>query len=132
MHRIDEGFFRGFLEDSIVAIQDVILKTQSQGALSFTIFEMLQHRVPLLMLEMLFYPGVRYQTKLKRVDLFPLDLEGLVKLLASLENLKRDVFFYKGKVSRVETLENSLKVLKNLERSKSHGSISVLMNARLL
>jgi len=80
--------------------------------------------IPEDVLHNLFFPGNRYRSSVKLIDLGLLDFEGLVERADRLDQLIRELTFYKQPVTRKLMLEDSFKLLRLIEKSKRKGSLS--------
>jgi hypothetical protein len=122
---VQVGFVRGFLEDRIVDLTKEIFLIFKKGS-ETGLVPYFGDIIPQDLLQSIFYPGTRYLDKPKLVDLNQLDEAQLLDRISSLEGLLRDLEFYKQtKVRRKLEVENSLKLLSLVERSKRKGSISI-------
>jgi len=125
--RLNQAFLRGYLEDRIVDLTRSchISVTKSVGELRRVIgVDTFGCMVPEYILQGLFFPGIRYLTPVKLVDLNLLDLNGLLERISQLEQLQRDLRFYTLSVKRKNMIDDSFKLLRLLMKSKRGGSAS--------
>lgn len=120
--QLNQAAARGYLEDRIVDLYKLLHKTQKSYLKECN--QVIGDLVPEFVISSLFYPGVKYLTPVKLVDLNTLSFEELVERVDKLEQLHREFTFYKASVTRKLVLEDSFKLLKLIMKSRRHGSLS--------
>jgi len=80
--------------------------------------------IPECVFESLFYPGLKYISPVKLVDLDTLSFEDLVARIDKLEQILRDFRVYSISIKRRLVLEDSFKVLRIIMKSRRYGSLS--------
>jgi len=124
---LNQAAARGYIEDEIVSrYRDIELRLKDHLKDMAAIVEVgnVHGMIPIDVLADLFFPGVRYRNSVKLVDLNSLSFEELVDRLDRLDGLIRDLTFYKQPVKRKLVLEDSLKLVRLIEKSKRRGSLS--------
>jgi hypothetical protein len=125
--RLNQAFLRGYLEDRIVDLTNschLSVKNCVRELREVIGKDTLGCMVPEYILQGLFFPGTRYLDPVKLVDLNLLDLNGLLDRISRLEQLQRDLQFYKLSVKRKDMIDDSFKLLRLLMKSKRGGSAS--------
>ena len=118
---------RGYLEDYIVDRYRDIERNLNKhlDEMAAIVQEGNVHgMIPKEVLQDLFFPGSRFWDSVKLIDLNTLSFEDLVERADRLDQLIRELTFYKHPVKRKLMLEDSFKLLRLIEKSKRKGSLS--------
>lgn len=118
-----DGFIRGYLVSSL---EDKYLEiVERLKELPNSVEKLCEGVFPSDMFMPLFFPGKRFLTPPKRPDFESMELEEQLALLEDYEQLLRDTRFYETKPERKLYLENSLKLIKFVEKARKKGEIIV-------
>lgn len=128
--RLNQAAARGYLEDQIVdlykKVGPVTDSTLMELKRSFDPSENAIGRfIPNETVLSLFYPGSRYRDSVRLVDLDTLSFEELADRVDRLQQIQRDINFFKMPVKRALVLEDSFKLLRLIMKSRRKGSISM-------
>lgn len=117
------GLIKGYLTDKIadqyIIIKDIIKDLDSH------VEPLVKGLVPTDTFIDLFLPGPRFRNLPKLRDLEPLSMEELLEIEAEYDSIIRDLNFFKIKPDRKESIENSLKLIKFIEKSRKKGELLV-------
>jgi len=124
---LNQAAARGYIEDYIVdryrAIE-LVLKNHVDEMSAIVEVGNVHGMIPKEYLHDLFFPGTRYRDSVKLVDLDSLEFEDLVGRADKLDQLIRELTFYKIPVKRRLMVEDSLKLIRLIEKSKRKGSLA--------
>lgn len=125
--RLNQAAARGYMEDYIVDrykeielllghYLDDLCDVVNQGSV--------HGLFPKEVLRPLFFPRLRERDYLKLVDLNTLSFEDLVARADRLDQIIRELTFYRQPPKRKLILEDSMKLIRLIEKSKRKGSLS--------
>lgn len=124
---LNQAAARGYVEDYIVdRYRDIErnLKNHIDEMAKVVEAGNVHGMIPKEILQDLFFPGSRFRDSVKLVDLNTLSFDELVERADRLDQLIRELTFYKLPVKRKLMLEDSFKLLRLIEKSKRKGSLS--------
>lgn len=120
-----EGYARGYLEDDIVLLQRSLKENCKD--LGCSLFSEFLEQVPRSLLIDLFYPGKMFRTPIKSRDLMEMSIPDLLEYQKKLMLHLKLFRFWETKNLNNVPIENSLKTLEFLAKSKKAGSLVMEM-----